>query len=57
MIAAMHYRHRQSRRKSVNECGHAHELTFSIYTRFPFFTSDRVCQWLAESIDAGSGKR
>jgi putative transposase len=33
----------------VNEPGHAHELTFSCYRRFPFFSRDRVCQWIEEA--------
>jgi len=35
----------------MNEFGHAHELTFSCYRRFPFLGKDRVCQWLVEAID------
>jgi putative transposase len=42
---------RSARRKSFNILGHAHELTFSTYQRYPFFKSDRCCQWLAEAID------
>ncbi len=42
---------RQSRRKSFNILGHAHELTFSCYQRHPFLRADRCCQWLAEAID------
>ncbi|WP_237229288.1 REP-associated tyrosine transposase [Rubinisphaera sp. JC750] len=37
-------------RRSFHEAGHAHELTFSCYRRFPFLKADRVCEWLAESI-------
>ena len=51
-MVRMDYRHRQSRRKSIDEPGHAHELTFSIYKRFSFLRSERMCQWLAESIEA-----
>src|SRR3954453_6484341 len=39
------------RRRSFNEPGHAHELTFSCYHRYPFLKADRTCRWLAESID------
>jgi putative transposase len=42
---------RQSRRKSFNIYGHAHELTFSCYHRYPFFKANRCCRWLAEAID------
>ncbi|MBS0203524.1 MAG: transposase [Planctomycetes bacterium] len=38
-------------RKSIDEPGHAHELTFSCYHRWPFFQSERTCQWLAQAID------
>jgi putative transposase len=43
-------------RKSIDEPGHAHELTFSCYRSFPFLNSDRSCQWLAEAIDAARTK-
>lgn len=39
-------------RKNYNDPGHAHELTFSCYRRFPFLSRDRTCQWLVESIEA-----
>ena len=39
-------------RTSINEHGHAHELTFSCYQRFPFLQPERTCQWLAEAIDS-----
>jgi hypothetical protein len=45
------HRNRSSRRKSIDEFGHAHEFTFSIYKRFPFLRSNQPCQWLAEAID------
>src|SRR6476620_5993381 len=41
---------RHSRRKSYNIPGHAHELTFSCYKRYPFLGAERCCQWLAEAI-------
>src|SRR5579872_6267869 len=37
-------------RRSINESGHAHELTFSCFRRFPFLGKDRTCEWLAASI-------
>jgi putative transposase len=39
-------------RVNVNGPGHGHALTFSCYHRFPFLKAERVCQWLAEAIDA-----
>lgn len=38
-------------RKSFNERGHAHELTFSCYRGFPFLQVERTCEWLAEAVD------
>ena len=42
---------RMSHRRNYNEPGHAHELTFSCYHRFPFLRSDRTCNWLADAIN------
>ena len=39
-------------RRSFNEPGHAHELTFGCYRGYAFLTRDRTCQWLADSIRA-----
>jgi hypothetical protein len=39
-------------RRSYNEPGHAHELTFSVYHRYPFLKAERTCQWLVEAINA-----
>jgi len=47
---------RTRRRKSYNVVGHAHELTFSCYRRYPFLKADRCCQWLAESIEEARRK-
>ncbi len=44
-------------RKSWHEAGHAHELTFSCYRRFPFLGADRTCQWLCESIESAKQSR
>lgn len=41
----------QRHRKNFNDPGHAHELTFSCYKRYPFLKSDRTCQWLADAIN------
>ncbi|HCS51426.1 MAG TPA: hypothetical protein DIW81_07505, partial [Planctomycetaceae bacterium] len=37
-------------RSNIHEPGHAHELTFSCYHRYPFLKAERCCQWLADSI-------
>ncbi len=39
------------RRRTYDEPGHAHELTFSLYRRHPFLRAERVCGWLAEAIE------
>jgi len=39
-------------RRNYNEPGHAHELTFSCYQKYPFLKADRTCQWLLEAIHA-----
>ncbi len=43
-------------RRSYNDPGHAHELTFSCYKRMPLLKSEQVCQWLKETIDAAREK-
>jgi putative transposase len=48
----MHWKERRMRRPAANEPGHAHELTFSCYRRFPFLRAERTSQWLADAIDA-----
>lgn len=45
------------RRRSFNEPGHAHELTFTCYRRLRFFSAERTCRWLAEAIAAARGGR
>jgi putative transposase len=47
MAPALPRRHR----RNYNEPGHAHELTFSCYQRFPFLGRDRTCQWLRDSLE------
>jgi putative transposase len=37
-------------RKSINEIGHAHELTFSCYKRFPLLSKDRTREWFIEAL-------
>ena len=48
----MSFANRPSRRKSFNIAGHAHELTFSCYRRYPFLKAERCCLWLVEAINA-----
>ena len=38
-------------RRSFNDPGHAHELTFTCYRNYHFLASDRTCGWLAEAIE------
>ncbi len=47
----MDWRLRSSRRPTVNEPGHAHELTFSCFRRYAFLKAERTCQWLADAIN------
>ena len=47
----MDFRDRVHRPKGYNDPGHAHELTFSCYRKFPFLSKDRTCEWLAEQLD------
>lgn len=37
-------------RRSFNEVGHAHELTFSCYHRLPLLSKDRTRQWFMEAL-------
>ena len=39
-----------SRRRNLNLPGHAHELTFSCYKKYPFLSKDRTCQWLGDAL-------
>ena len=41
----------QSKRRTYDEPGHAHELTFSCYHGFCFLAKDRTRIWLAEAIE------
>jgi putative transposase len=47
----MDYWLRAHRRRSFDEPGHAHELTFTCYRRHRFLGSDRTCLWLSQAID------
>jgi putative transposase len=48
---------RSARRRAYNIPGHAHELTFSTYRRYPFLRAERCCQWLADAIAASRDKQ
>jgi putative transposase len=48
---------RSARRRAYNIPGHAHELTFSTYQRYPFLRADRCCGWLADSIAVAREKQ
>ncbi len=43
--------------KHFNYTGHAHELTFSCYKRFPLLSRDRTREWLIEAIDKARKER
>src|SRR5262245_7926070 len=45
------------KRRSYNEAGHAHELTFSCYRGFAFLKAERTCRWLAEAIQAARSQQ
>ena len=47
----MDHASRHHRRRSFDEPGHAHELTFGCYRRHQFLASERACLWLARAID------
>jgi len=42
--------HRKTKR-TINAPGHAHELTFSCFQRWPLLSKDRTRHWLVEAID------
>jgi len=43
-------------RKSWNEKGHAHELTFSCFHRLPLLNQDKTRYWLIQAIDRARTK-
>jgi putative transposase len=51
----MDHRLRAHRRRSFDEPGHAHELTFTCSRRFRFLRADRTCPWLVPAIDRARG--
>jgi putative transposase len=44
------------RRPALNEPGHAHELTFCCFRRYPSLQAERTCAWLAEAIEEARHK-
>lgn len=40
------------RRCVYNEPGHAHELSFSCYRKYPFLKAERTCLWLSDAIQS-----
>ena len=43
-------------RQSVNEPGHAHELTFTCHRGLPLLSNDRTRQWFVEALDRARRK-
>jgi putative transposase len=43
-------------RRTFNEPGHAHALTFSCYQGYPFLAPDRTRRWLANAINVAREK-
>ena len=46
----------RKRRQNFNDAGHAHELTFCCYHRYPLLSKDRSRQWFIDSLDAARKK-
>ncbi len=46
----------RKRRYSINDPGHAHELTFSCYKGLPLLGRDRTRQWFIEALDRARTK-
>jgi putative transposase len=42
---------KRRKRRSYNEPGHAHALTFTCYHGFKFLSAERTCLWLAQEIE------
>lgn len=42
---------KRTHRRSFDQPGHAHELTFSCFRNLELLGSDRTCEWLADSIE------
>jgi len=49
-------RQQRRHRRTFNEPGHAHALTFSCYQRYRFLEVERTRYWLASAIDAARAK-
>lgn len=52
----MDHRRRSVRPRADNDPGHAHELTFSCFRRWPLLSQRRTCAWLAESVRSACGR-
>ena len=52
----MDWRLRLMRRPALNIPGDAHALTFSCYHRYQFLRCDRMCGWLADSLNTARAK-
>jgi putative transposase len=48
--------HFEKRRKRYNEPHQPRELTFSCYQRIPFFSCERTCEWLIQSLEKARKK-
>jgi putative transposase len=48
---------RRKLRQSWNEPGHAHELTFSCYRRWPLLSKDLTRTWFIEALDRARQRR
>ncbi|MBE3134509.1 MAG: transposase, partial [Acidobacteria bacterium] len=48
---------RRKTRRTFNEAGHAHFLTFSCVNRWPLLSNDRTRAWLVEAIETARRRR
>jgi putative transposase len=56
MLASRKLSGKPIHRRSYDIRGHAHELTFSCYRRYPLLRAERTCLWLAEAIQQARAK-
>jgi putative transposase len=47
---------RRKLRKTYNDPGHAHYLTFSCHERLPLLSRPRTCEWVVDSLDKARKK-
>lgn len=47
----------RKRRRSFNDIGHAHELTFSCYRGLPLLGKDRTRRWFIDALNAARRKQ